>query len=89
MCPIALPGALDDRHDDITGGHGTGHERRSEAGTEVAGLIGAERHERTNEGTAYRNGSRSRTWDTGMAYDYPRDSQGAARLNGSLALPGL
>ena len=30
--------------------------------TEVAGLIGAERHERT----AYRNGSRLRTWDTRM-----------------------
>src|SRR4051794_10561016 len=30
--------------------------------TEVAGLIGAERHERT----AYRNGSRTRTWDTRM-----------------------
>jgi len=30
--------------------------------TEVAGLIGAERHERT----AYRNGSRMRTWDTRM-----------------------
>ena len=32
--------------------------------TEVAGLIGAERHERTGERTAYRNGSRTRTWDT-------------------------
>jgi transposase-like protein len=32
--------------------------------TEVAGLIGAERHERTGERTAYRNGSRLRTWDT-------------------------
>jgi transposase-like protein len=32
--------------------------------TEVAGLIGAERHERTSERTAYRNGSRTRTWDT-------------------------
>jgi putative transposase len=32
--------------------------------TEVAGLIGAERHERTGERTAYRNGSRVRTWDT-------------------------
>jgi transposase-like protein len=32
--------------------------------TEVAGLIGAERHERTGERTAYRKGSRLRTWDT-------------------------
>jgi putative transposase len=32
--------------------------------TEVAGLIGAERHERTGERTAYRNGTRLRTWDT-------------------------
>jgi transposase-like protein len=34
--------------------------------TEVAGLIGAERHERTAERTAYRNGARLRTWDTRM-----------------------
>ena len=34
--------------------------------SEVAGLIGAERHERTGERTAYRNGSRPRTWDTRM-----------------------
>lgn len=34
--------------------------------TEVAGLIGAERHERTAARTAYRNGSRTRTWDTRM-----------------------
>ena len=34
--------------------------------TEVAGLIGAERHERTGDRTAYRNGSRTRTWDTRM-----------------------
>ncbi|HET9373286.1 MAG TPA: IS256 family transposase [Vicinamibacterales bacterium] len=34
--------------------------------TEVAGLIGAERHERTPERTAFRNGSRLRTWDTRM-----------------------
>lgn len=32
--------------------------------SEVAGLIGAERHERTSERTAYRNGTRTRTWDT-------------------------
>jgi len=32
--------------------------------SEVAGLIGAERHERTGDRTAYRNGSRTRTWDT-------------------------
>jgi putative transposase len=31
---------------------------------EVAASIGAERHERTGERTAYRNGSRTRTWDT-------------------------
>jgi transposase-like protein len=34
--------------------------------TEVAGLIGAERHERSGDRTAYRNGSRLRTWDTRM-----------------------
>jgi transposase-like protein len=34
--------------------------------TEVAGLIGAERHERTADRTAFRNGSRMRTWDTRM-----------------------
>lgn len=32
--------------------------------SEVAGLIGAERHERTGDRAAYRNGSRTRTWDT-------------------------
>jgi hypothetical protein len=32
--------------------------------TEVAGLIGAERHERSGDRSAYRNGSRTRTWDT-------------------------
>jgi putative transposase len=32
--------------------------------TEVAGLIGAERHERTADRTAYRNSYRTRTWDT-------------------------
>ena len=31
---------------------------------EVAASIGAERHERTGERTAYRNGARTRTWDT-------------------------
>ena len=31
---------------------------------EVAASIGAERHERSGERTAYRNGSRTRTWDT-------------------------
>jgi putative transposase len=31
---------------------------------EGAGLIGAERHERTSERAGYRNGSRLRTWDT-------------------------
>jgi transposase-like protein len=34
--------------------------------TEVAGLIGAERHERSGDRSAYRNGSRTRTWDTRM-----------------------
>ena len=34
--------------------------------TEVAGLIGAERHERNGDRTAYRNGTRTRTWDTRM-----------------------
>jgi len=32
--------------------------------TEVAGLLGAERHERTDERQGYRNGSRGRTWQT-------------------------
>jgi len=32
--------------------------------SEVAGLIGAERHERTGERSGYRNGYRTRTWDT-------------------------
>jgi len=32
--------------------------------SEVVGLIGAERHERTSERTAYRNGTRTRSWDT-------------------------
>jgi hypothetical protein len=32
--------------------------------TEVAGLIGADRHERTPERTGHRNGNRMRTWDT-------------------------
>jgi transposase-like protein len=33
---------------------------------EVAGLIGAERHERTPDRTAFRSGTRMRTWDTRM-----------------------
>jgi putative transposase len=32
--------------------------------TEVTALVGADRHERTEDRTAYRNGSRIRTWDT-------------------------
>lgn len=32
--------------------------------TEVTGLVGAERHERSDERTGYRNGTRVRTWDT-------------------------
>ena len=32
--------------------------------TEVAGLLGAQRHERTGERAGYRNGYRVRTWDT-------------------------
>ena len=31
---------------------------------EVPELVGAERHQRTDERTAYRNGCRTRTWDT-------------------------
>ena len=31
---------------------------------EVSGVIGAERHERTGDRTTYRNGYRTRTWDT-------------------------
>jgi putative transposase len=34
--------------------------------SEVAGLIGAERHERTDARTGFRNGTRTRTWDTRM-----------------------
>jgi putative transposase len=34
--------------------------------SEVAGLIGAERHERTDGRTGWRNGTRTRTWDTRM-----------------------
>ena len=47
--------------------------------TEVAGLIGAERHERTGERTAYRNGSRTRTWDTRMGTIELAIPEGAAR----------
>jgi len=32
--------------------------------SEVTALVGAERHERSRERTAYRNGSRTRSWDT-------------------------
>ena len=32
--------------------------------TEVTALVGAERHERSDERTGYRNGTRPRTWDT-------------------------
>src|SRR5215813_3592245 len=32
--------------------------------TEVAGVIGADRYERTGERTGHRNGYRVRTWDT-------------------------
>ena len=31
---------------------------------EVTALVGAERHERTEDRTGYRNGTRTRTWDT-------------------------
>lgn len=34
--------------------------------TEVAGLIGADRHERTGERATCRNGYLMRTWDTRM-----------------------
>src|SRR4051794_4277454 len=44
--------------------------------TEVAGLIGAERHERTGDRTAYRNGART---DLGHAHGHDRtgDPEGA------------
>jgi len=32
--------------------------------TEVTALVGADRHERSEDRTAYRNGSRTRSWDT-------------------------
>jgi predicted nucleic acid-binding protein len=32
--------------------------------TEVSGVIGAERHQRPDDRTTYRNGYRTRTWDT-------------------------
>jgi transposase-like protein len=32
--------------------------------TEVTSLVGAERHERSEDRTGYRNGTRTRTWDT-------------------------
>jgi transposase-like protein len=32
--------------------------------TEVAGLIGAERHERSDTRSGFRNGTRTRRWDT-------------------------
>jgi hypothetical protein len=32
--------------------------------SEVTGLVGAERHERSDDRTAYRNGTRVRNWDT-------------------------
>jgi hypothetical protein len=35
--------------------------------TEVADLIGADRHERTPQRTGHRNGYRMRTWDTRVA----------------------
>ena len=35
--------------------------------TEVAGLSGADRHERTPDRTAHRNGYRMRTWDARLA----------------------
>lgn len=39
--------------------------------SEVAGLMGAERHERTGERTAYRNGSRTRTRHTRTGTYFP------------------
>ncbi len=35
--------------------------------SEVAGVLGAERHERTDDRIGHRNGSRVRTWDTRWA----------------------
>ena len=46
--------------------------------SEVAGLIGAERHERTGDRTEYRNGSRTRTWDTRGGTIELAHSEGAA-----------
>ena len=45
---------------------------------EVAASIGAERHERTGERTAYRYGSRTRTWDA-RRHHRAGDSQGHTR----------
>ena len=46
--------------------------------TEVAGLIGADRHERTPERTGHRNGYRMRTWDTRVGHDRAGDPEGPA-----------
>src|SRR4051812_48528634 len=56
--------------------------------TEVAGLIGAERHERSGDRTAYRNGSRTRTWDTPYGHDRVGHSEGPAGHVLSLAAAG-
>src|SRR5215203_4482792 len=46
--------------------------------TEVAGLIGADRHERTPERTEHRNGYRMRTWDTRVGLAIPKVRPGTS-----------
>ena len=55
--------------------------------TEVTTLVGDERHERSDERTAYRNGSRSRTWDTrlgtiDLAIPKVRPGSGSSSVSG-------
>ncbi len=62
---------------------------KSRMESEVAGLIGAERHERTGERTAYRNGSRTRTWDTRMGtIELAIPKSGWARTSRRCCSPG-
>ena len=60
--------------------------------SEVAGLIGAERHERTAARAAYRNGYRTRTWDTRVGTIELGDSQSATghvfSVTATAAAPG-
>lgn len=58
--------------------------------SEVAGLICAERHERTDDRKAYRNGARTRTWDTRVGtieLVIPRERQGRVSLLAAAAAP--